>query len=112
MKQIEERNLNKNNRTLFHIAAENDSIKIGELLISKGADVNAIDIIYQIMIKSFLIIMKQIKERNLNKNNWTPLHIAAENDSNKIGELLISKGADINAIDIIYQIIKKSFLII
>ena len=46
--------------------------------------------------------MKQIKERNLNKNNKTPLHIAAENDSNKIGELLISAGADINAIDIIY----------
>ena len=47
--------------------------------------------------------MKQIKERNINFNNRTPLHIAAENDSNKIGEILISKGADINAKDIIYQ---------
>ena len=46
--------------------------------------------------------MKQIKERNLNKNNKTPLHIAAANDCIKIGELLISKGADINPIDIIY----------
>ena len=46
--------------------------------------------------------MKQIKERNLNKNNWTPLHYAAIHDSNKIGELLISKGADINAKDIIH----------
>ena len=46
-----------------------------------------------------------IKERNLNKNNKTPLHIAAQNNSIKIGELLISKGADINAKDIIYQII-------
>ena len=45
----------------------------------------------------------EIKERNLNKNNWTPLHYSAENDSNKIGEILISKGADINAKDIIYQ---------
>ena len=53
--------------------------------------------------------MKQIKERNLNKNNETPLHNAAENDSIKIGELLISKGADINAIDIIDQIIKNHF---
>ena len=53
--------------------------------------------------------MKQIKERNLNKNNQTPLHFAAEKDSIKIGELLISKGADINAKDIIYQIMKKSF---
>ena len=48
----------------------------------------------------------EIKERNLNKNNETPLHWAARNDSNKIGEILISKGADINAKDIIYQNIK------
>ena len=52
---------------------------------------------------------KQIKERNLNKNNRTPLHYAAEKDSIKIGELLISKGADINAKNIIYQIIKNCF---
>ena len=45
MKQIKERNLNKNNETLLHFAAEKDSIKMGELLISKGADINAKDII-------------------------------------------------------------------
>ena len=55
--------------------------------------------------------MKQIKERNLNKNNITPLHIAAMNDSIKIGELLISKGADINAKDINYQNIIILFFI-
>ena len=49
----------------------------------------------------------EMKERNLNYNNWTPLHFAAEKDSFKIGELLISKGADINEKDIIYQITKK-----
>ena len=59
--------------------------------------------------KSFLIIGKQIKERNLNFNNRTPLHIALENKLDKIGELLISKGADINAKDIIYQIIINHF---
>ena len=48
----------------------------------------------------------EIKEWNLYKNIKTPLHYAAENDSNKIGEILISKGADINAKDIIYQNIK------
>ena len=53
--------------------------------------------------------MKQIKERNLNKNNRTPLHYAAMNDYIKIGKLLISKGADINAKDFIYQIIKNHF---
>ena len=83
----------------------NDSNKMGELLISKGADINAKDIIYQYIIVLLLIKMKQIKERNLNKKNYTPLHIAAEKDSNKMGEILISKGADINAKTIIYQII-------
>ena len=53
--------------------------------------------------------MEQIKERNLNKNNATPLHEAAERDSIKIGELLISKGANFNAIDIIYQITINHF---
>ena len=55
--------------------------------------------------------MKQIKERNLNKDNLTPLHITARNDSIKIGELLISKGANINVIDIIYLIIKNHFIL-
>ena len=53
--------------------------------------------------------MKQIKERNLNKNNKTPLHYAAKYDCIKIGELLISKGADINAKAIIYQIMINHF---
>ena len=35
--------------------------------------------------------------------NYTPLHKAAENNSKEIGELLISKGANINATTIIYQ---------
>ena len=48
----------------------------------------------------------EIKKRNLNINNKAPLHYAAEYDSNKIGEILISSGADINAKNIIYQNIK------
>ena len=45
----------------------------------------------------------------LNQKNKTPLHFAAEKDSIQIGELLISKRADINSIDIIYQIMKNYF---
>ena len=41
--------------------------------------------------------------------NKTPLYYAAENNSKEIGELLISKGADINAKDIIYQITINHF---
>ena len=85
---------------------------MGELLISKGADINAKAIIHQYINSSFLIIKKQIIERNLNKNNEAPLHSAAWKDSIRMGELLISKGADINAKNIIHQYIDSSFLII
>ena len=40
---------------LLHIAAINNSKEIGEVLISKGADINAKDIIYLNMIILFLI---------------------------------------------------------
>ena len=39
-----------------------------------------------------------------------PLHIATEKNSKEIGELLIRNGADINAKDIIHQIMIKVFL--
>ena len=58
-------------------------------MISAGADINAKDIIYQYIIVLLLIITIQIKERNLNKNNWTPLHYARNN----LKQLLLSKGA-------------------
>ena len=63
--EIKEKKLNKNNKTLLHIALECKSDKIGELLISKGADINAIDIIYLIIIKLFLIIIFDIKKKEL-----------------------------------------------
>ena len=53
--------------------------------------------------------MKQIKERNLNKNNKELLRFALENKSDKIGEILISAGADINIKFIIYQITINHF---
>ena len=39
--------------------------------------------------------------------NWTPLHWAAYNNSKEIVELLISKGADINAKDLIKDILEE-----
>ena len=47
--------------------------------------------------------MIHLKERNLNKNNKTPLHKAYEKNSNQMIELLISKGANINIELIIYH---------
>ena len=43
--------------------------------------------------------------------NKTPLHYAAENNSKEMLEILISKGAKINAKDIIYLNILILFLI-
>ena len=43
--------------------------------------------------------------------NKTPLHYAAFKNSKEIGKVLISKGADINAKDIIYLNIIILFLI-
>ena len=107
--QIKKRSLNKKNQTPLHIAAKYDSTHIGKLLISAGANINAKDIIYQIIVKIFLIMNIHLKERCLNKKNQTPLHISTMNKSDKIGEILISKGADLNAKDIICQITKKHF---
>ena len=89
MKQIKEGNLDKNNLTPLHIAAEKDSIKMGELLISKGADINAQNIL------------------NLS------ITTSAKNNNIKSVEFLMTKGADINAIDIIYLniILIRLFLI-
>ena len=50
----------------------------------------------------FILKIIQNKLRKFNKKNKTPLHYAIEKNSKEIGELLISKGADINAKDIIY----------
>ena len=82
-----------------------------ELLISKGADINAIDIIYLNIMILFLINIILNKSKKLNQKNETPLHYALEKNSKEIGEVLISKGADINAKDIIYLNMIILFLI-
>jgi hypothetical protein len=62
--------------TPLHKAAYEGYREIVELLIAKGADVNA-----------------------KNKRGMTPLHLAAEYGRNQVVELLIAKGADVNAED-------------
>ena len=59
----------------------------------------------------YLFKMLENKLGEFNKKNKTPLHYAAEKNSKEIGELLISKGADMNAKDIIYLNIIILFLI-
>ena len=62
-----------------------NSKEIGEILISKGADINA-----------------KTNENNFlweDKGGKTPLHFAVLFNSKEIGELLISKGANINVIN-------------
>ena len=88
-KIIEELNNNNNsiNEAIF-VSAKNNNIKGAELL------------------------MRQIniKAKNLPKKK-TPLHYAIYYNSIEMGEILISKGADINAKDIIYLNIIILFLI-
>ena len=83
-----------------------------EILISKGANINAITVSYpKINIILFFISIISFKWRKFNNKNKTPLHYAVQKNLKEISELLITKGADINAKDINYQNIILLFLI-
>ncbi len=67
----------KDGWTLLHLAARDPRGKeVTELLLAKGADVNARRVL-----------------------GWTPLHDAADSGSKDVAELLLAKGADVNARD-------------
>ena len=72
---------------------------MGELLISKGANLNAIDIGFQK--KLILLLMKKtlIKERKFIKMKETPVFYAAKKYSQKMMKTLISKGADLTIVN-------------
>ena len=58
-----------------------------------------------------LFSMKRIlnRERKYHHKNEMPIHYTIDNNSRDMLELLISKGADINAKDIVYHIINVIF---
>ena len=66
---------------------------------------------YLNMILKFSINGLQNKVRQLNKKNWVPLHRAVQYKSKEMVELLISKGADIDAREIICPNLITLFLI-
>lgn len=61
--------------TPLHFAAGRGNVEVAEVLINKGAAINATASIY----------------------NYTPLHLAALNGKKEVAELLIDKGVDVNA---------------
>ena len=73
-----------------------------EILISKGADINAQAFVNQNIQILFLINIIYNISRNFNYKNETPLYYALQNHFKGIGDILKSKGADINTKTIIY----------
>ena len=74
-------------------------------LVSKGAKIDARNIIYTNVIKKFFIKIIEKKSRKFKNKNLTPLHYAAKFNSKEVFELLISMGANINAKDDNFQIL-------
>ena len=68
---------------------------------------------YTLSFERDIFFMKYKKDTNYKKDpkEFSPLHYAAKENYQEIGAILISKGANINAKDIIYQIIIILFLI-
>ncbi len=70
----------RNGNTALHCAVWEGHLEIARLLIDQGATLN-------IAVQSALM------------TQWTPLHLAAENDQVECASLLIQSGADIDAKD-------------
>ncbi len=94
-----------NGQTTLHIAAISGSKETTEWLISKGADLEAIDNANNTPLTNAIFrrnsdAAKVLIERGANVNkhglwNWLPIQVAAEFGPKEIVELLIEKGADI-----------------
>ncbi|QWE33115.1 MULTISPECIES: ankyrin repeat domain-containing protein [unclassified Wolbachia] len=96
--------------TLLHIAARNDLVKIAELLIKKGANVDAVNKVKRTPLHAAVLfcyteVIKVLIENGVNvnvadQNGCTPLHCAAHNENKEIVELLLNKGANVDAVDL------------
>ncbi|GHU16644.1 hypothetical protein FACS189472_02140 [Alphaproteobacteria bacterium] len=93
----------KNNKgnTPLHLAAKSGQTEIARLLLTNGADVNAkgtLDRDNPIRYNGNNSIMPSLEELNLiSSRNDTPLHFAAQSGQTEIAELLLARGADVNA---------------
>ena len=98
------------NQTPLHIACENGNKEIVEFLISKGADVNAVDYILNTPLHIAcshnyfeiieLLISNGAEIMCYNENNSIPLHNACKNNnSSRAVNLLLSKGSDVNFVN-------------
>ena len=87
------RKLNEKNKTSLHYAANYNKKEILEILISKGADVNAKDILYMKITISLIFNMIKMELWIIMKENKTPLDYVTYENSEAIKKYLISKGA-------------------
>ncbi|CAH0549306.1 unnamed protein product [Brassicogethes aeneus] len=101
----------KDNRTALHVAAATGNVKMANVLVSNGADINAQDINgYWPLMFAFItnqtetaeFLINQGADVNLggNKDKRTVLHEAAFTGNVTMANVLVSNGADLNAQDI------------
>jgi ankyrin repeat protein len=85
--------------TALHVAAQNNAKEVAELLLAKGADVNAKTdhglFLRHVAAKINTKGGADFTEKDLISS--TPLHVAAYFNAKEVAELLLAKGADINA---------------
>jgi ankyrin repeat protein len=90
----------------LHIAEFNKNVDIAELLIEKGASVNAMDDVTPLHCAAQngnskaveILIEKGASVNTVTKDEVTPLHCAAISGNLETAELLIEKGASVNAL--------------
>lgn len=93
-----------NGRTPLSIAAENGELEFLQLLLKCGAKINAVDMEAAAAGGHLAIVAELIKHgadvnsRSANVRRITPLHIAAIWGNKEVVELLLEKGANVNAV--------------